>query len=133
MARNLSKLTPFLPRLLPAPSGTLAALLPLTSTELLAQISTPALGEREAPDGRALSQAKVALPAYHTKLRRLAADAAALDAHAGSIDPKAPRARALAATRRDVLDVLGGKGRDANVVKETRVDWRGEQWDLSKR
>lgn len=131
MKRNFPKLVVFLPQLLPAPSAAIASLLDLSQEQLLERISTSTAGELSVSEARLLAQVKIALPSYHANLERLA-DSGGVQAKS-VWDGEPPRPRALASTRKDVLDILGGKGRDANVSKETRIDWRGEEWDLSKR
>lgn len=76
-----------------------------------------------------LAQAKVALGGFYNKLTRLADEATALDGEKSSNIVNV----ALASTRKNLNDILDGKGREVNVTKETRVGWSGEHWDLSKR
>jgi hypothetical protein len=106
----------------------MADLLGLSSAELWDKIqsSAPAAG---GPNARTFAQAKAVLDSYHAKLTGLGASTKA-DA---VMTNRVQAGDDLTMEAKKALTQLGGTRTQANITAETRVDWRGGEWDLSKR
>ncbi|KAG8985056.1 hypothetical protein FRB90_004963 [Tulasnella sp. 427] len=130
--RQLPKLIPVIPRLLPDPSSTIESLFPLSSAELLALASTPTPDEDPATpllDSRSTNQLRSWIDAYHKKLAGL---------QKRSVDEEQRKARKAASAKRGVqrmgatkeaqlLRSLDGLNLEANETGfVTRIDRTGQ-------